>query len=93
MEEITNISAITRDFLAFVLSGMERRDVTMGAKSLAMEDGIDQLERSLRDNHITRLNTGECIVLSGLIFIDMLHNFEKIGDHTFNISEEIIGGK
>jgi phosphate:Na+ symporter len=93
MEEIANISAITRDFLAFVLSGMERRDVTIGAKSLAMEDGIDQLERSLRDNHITRLNTGECIVLSGLIFIDMLHNFEKIGDHTFNISEEIIGGK
>jgi len=28
-----------------------------------------------------------------LIYIDMLHNFEKIGDHTFNLSEAVIGVK
>jgi phosphate:Na+ symporter len=47
----------------------------------------------LRNNHITRLNTGECAVLPGLIFIDMLHNFEKIGDHTYNVSKAIVGAK
>jgi phosphate:Na+ symporter len=93
MGEIEDISSKTREFLAFTVAAMERRDITIGKKSLTMEDGIDQLERSLRDNHITRLNTGECSVLSGLIFIDMLHNFEKIGDHTFNISEAITGEK
>jgi phosphate:Na+ symporter len=91
--EIEDISSKTRDFLAFTISAMERRDHTIGKRSQVLEDEIDQLERSLRDNHITRLNTGECAVLSGLIFIDMLHNFEKIGDHTYNVSEAITGEK
>ena len=44
-------------------------------------------------NHIARLNTGECAVAPGLVFIDMLHSYEKIGDHTFNVSEAILGVK
>jgi len=47
------------------------------------------MEESLRNNHIVRLNTGECTVISGLIFIDMLHNLEKIGDHTFKIAKSV----
>ena len=47
----------------------------------------------MRLNHIQRLHTGECAVRPGLIFIDMLHCYEKIGDHTYNISEAIIGEK
>ncbi len=58
-----------------------------------MEDNIDYLEESMRNNHIARLNTGECAVLPGLIFIDMLHNFEKIGDHTFNVAQAVVGEK
>jgi phosphate:Na+ symporter len=58
-----------------------------------MENRVDELEETLRTNHIARLNTGECAVLPGLIFIDMLHNFEKIGDHTFNFAEAVIGRK
>ena len=93
MAEIADLAEKTREFLAFVTSAMERRDKTIGAQALAMEDGIDQLEDALRNNHITRLNTGECGVQQGLIFIDMLHNFEKIGDHTYNVTKAIIGAK
>ncbi|MCK4535958.1 MAG: hypothetical protein KAT93_03030, partial [Desulfuromonadales bacterium] len=50
-------------------------------------------EDSLRNNHIRRLNTGECSVDSGLVFIDMLHNFEKIGDHSYNLAEAVVGKK
>lgn len=93
MQEIEDIAGKTRDFLAFVVSAMERRDTTIKQKAMAMEDAVDHLELSLRNNHISRLNTGECAVLPGLIFIDMLHNFEKIADHTFNVSEAVIGEK
>ncbi|MBN1140324.1 MAG: Na/Pi cotransporter family protein, partial [Deltaproteobacteria bacterium] len=91
--EIAELCQLTQDFLAFVIKGLETRDKTIGLKSQQMENSIDRLEESLRNNHITRLNTGECNVLSGLIYIDMLHNFEKIGDHTFNLSEAVIGIK
>ncbi len=94
MGELEEISRQTREFLDYVIDSMEKgaaRDHM--SRSEEMENRVDQLERSLRDNHISRLNTGECAVLSGLIFIDMLHNFEKIGDHTYNIAEAVVGKK
>lgn len=92
-QELNEIGAMTREFLGFVIEAMEQSDVTIYEKAHFLEDSIDQLEESLRNNHISRLNTGECAVMQGLVFIDMLHNFEKIGDHTFNIAEAIIGKK
>jgi len=91
--EIRELADKTREFLAFVISALERRDPTIAQKADYMEEAIDQMEAVLRNNHITRLNTGECAVLPGLIFIDMLHNFEKIGDHTHNVSKAIVGAK
>ena len=93
--ELKEISDHTRAFLHYVIAEMEQENERPGFFTTAekMEDKVDELETMLRNNHITRLNTGECAVLPGLIFIDMLHNFEKIGDHTFNLSEAVIGEK
>jgi len=70
---------------------LDARDGTFIAQAQVLEDGIDRLEESLRNNHIARLNTGECTVTSGLIYIDMLHNLEKIGDHTFKLVRSLAG--
>jgi phosphate:Na+ symporter len=51
------------------------------------------MEDSMRRKHIERLNTGRCTVNSGLIFIDVVHSFEKIGDHAINVTEAILGRK
>ncbi len=91
--EMATISGRAKEFLEFVVNAMETQDQTIGPKSMEYEDSIDDLERQLRMNHINRLNTGECSVQPGLVFIDMLHNFEKIGDHTFNVSEAVLGEK
>ena len=91
--ELADISSLTKSFLEEVTSALEKQDVTVLERALGMEDGIDDLEENLRNNHIARLNTGECTVNSGLIFIDMLHNFEKIGDHTYNLAQAIAGEK
>ena len=95
MEGLNEISSHTRNFLAYVVAKMEPGSTLEGTleQSQIMEDIVDELESGLRNNHITRLNTGECAVLPGLVFIDMLHNFEKIGDHTFKLSESVAGNK
>jgi len=92
-DEIATLAAQTREFLEFVTTALEERKVDIGEQAHAMENGIDDLEDQYRKHHISRLNTGECAVIPGLIFIDMLHNFEKIGDHTHSISRAIIGKK
>ncbi len=90
---IANISKLTSSFLATIITALNQKDTEVYDEAHRLEDAIDDLEEKLRNNHIKRLNTGECTVNSGLIFIDMLHNFEKIGDHTFNIAKAVVGKK
>jgi phosphate:Na+ symporter len=93
MNEIADISELTRRFLAMIVTALEEKNTDVYNEAHRLEDAIDDLEEKLRNNHIRRLNTGECTVNSGLIFIDMLHNFEKIGDHTFNFAKAVVGNK
>ncbi|SEA49823.1 phosphate:Na+ symporter [Desulfuromusa kysingii] len=89
--DLSGIAETTMEFLTFVIHAMESEDKTIGFKSIEYEDKIDAMEESLRSNHIQRLHTGECAVQPGLIFIDMLSLYEKIGDHTYKISRSLCG--
>lgn len=51
-----------------------------------LEDKVDFKEQTLRQSHIQRLNEGLCAPASGIIFIDLLSNMERIGDHAHNLS-------
>lgn len=54
-----------------------------------IEDRIDSLEKELRESHVKRLNTGVCNAVVGTIFLDLISNLERIGDHSVNIAEII----
>ncbi len=88
LNDLAEISGKTEEFLGFVVEGIEEGDLSIGT-AISYENTIDDLEKRSRNNHIDRLNTGECAVRPGMIFIDMLHNFEKISDHAYNVAEAV----
>jgi len=92
-EEIRNVSETTLKFLSMITEGMINKRVKVIKEARIMENKVDLLENKARDNHIERLNQGKCSVDSGLIFIDLLTNLEKVGDHCFNIAEALSGIK
>ena len=49
------------------------------------------MERKFRKNHILRLNEGSCSAQAGMVFVDIVSNLERIGDHAVNIAEAILG--
>ncbi len=51
---------------------------------------IDAMYKNLRKNHIERLNNYICEPSAGIIFLDLIGNLERIGDHSSNIAELII---
>jgi phosphate:Na+ symporter len=51
-----------------------------------LEKQIDAQEKQNRKNHIERLNRGECNPEKGVVFIDILSNLERIGDHSHNVA-------
>ncbi|MHB8708438.1 MAG: Na/Pi cotransporter family protein [Desulfuromonadales bacterium] len=87
--EIDEMSELTRAFFATTAAAIESGESLALNAAKEMEDAIDRREEALRNNHISRLNTGECTVVSGLLYIDILHNLEKIGDHTFKLARSI----
>jgi len=54
------------------------------------EQMINELRTKLKSDHINRLKQGQCDVLAGIIFIDIVNNFEKIGDHLKNVADAIL---
>lgn len=87
--EIVELTTLVQNFFALTARALTAGDRVMVSQAQELEDAIDSLEEALRNNHIARLNTGECTVISGLIFIDMLHNLEKIGDHSYKLATSV----
>jgi len=50
------------------------------------EDFIDKLEEIMREHHIERLNKGICSSEAGIIYLDVVSNLERIGDHIMKIA-------
>jgi phosphate:Na+ symporter len=92
-EDMREIYSVSREFLVSVINGIREKDRYIIPSADTLERRINHLEDSMREGHIERLNNGICKVDPGLVFIDMLTNFEKIGDHCFNIAEAVTGIK
>jgi len=91
LREIDDISSRVRQFLELIDRNIGIGHIDIMADARLIESQINDLRKDLRKNHILRLNQGTCGVDIGLIFIDMLTSFEKIGDHSYNIAESISG--
>ena len=91
--DLRELYGVTREFIDLVIEGIRDKRTDIKPLADALEARINQMEDSMREAHIQRLNAGICAVDAGLVFIDMLTSFEKIGDHCFNIAEAVVGIK
>ncbi len=60
--------------------GLENRN-ELTAQSDALEDKIDNMRRELVAEHITRLSQGKCRPENNTVFINLVCNLERVGDH------------
>ena len=87
------ISTRVGKFLAVVVDGIRREDKEIMPLAQELEDEINRMREEMRGNYIMRLQSGVCTVDPGLILIDMLTAFEKIGDFCYNVSQAVAGLK
>ena len=52
----------------------------------SLESSIDHMKRSFEQSHIDRLNKQVCDTKSGMLFINTITDFERVGDHATNIA-------
>jgi len=87
------ISIEVRKFLGLVVGAIRRGDKEVMAQAQKLEDCIDRMREEMRGNYIMRLQSGVCTVDPGLILVDMLTAFEKIGNFCYNVAQAVAGLK
>jgi len=53
------------------------------------EQQIDDMTEALRQHHVDRLKQHKCSAKNGMIYLDILTNLERIGDHAENIATSV----
>ncbi|MGL5822926.1 MAG: PhoU domain-containing protein, partial [Sarcina sp.] len=76
--------------LDIAIESYANRDCEKARSIQEVEAKIDKLQRKYREQHIQRLYDGTCNAYAGAIFLDLLSNLERIGDHSTNIAENVI---
>ena len=90
IEELESIYSSTLEALDIAIESYESRDVSKARSIVEVEAQIDKKQKRFRDLHIKRLYEGRCNAYTGAIFLDILSNLERIGDHSTNIAESVI---
>ena len=67
-----------------------KSDVRLAMRVEPLEQTIDVLVMTVKDNHVKRLQSGECSILPGFVLSDILNNLERISDHCSNIAVAVI---
>ncbi len=72
------------------LKAFKTGDKYIAQDIIEYEKEIDYMEKQYRANHIDRLNRMKCQPSSGIVFLDIISNLERIADHSSNIALEIM---
>lgn len=92
-KELGVISDAVEEIIGMAIKSTEFNDINTAAKIEPLEETIDYLNETLKARHIERLKNGQCVVESGVNFLDLLINLERISDHCSNIAVYVIGSQ
>lgn len=91
--ELGVISDAVQEIIGMAVDSVKNNSVDIATKIEPLEETVDYLNETLKARHIERLKNGECIVDSGVNFLDMLINLERISDHCSNVAVYVIGAQ
>ncbi len=90
VKELLEMIEKTRTSYDSALKALEYSDTSYAYDTVRAEDIVDDMEDKLRAGHITRLANNLCNVRSGVRYLDILTNLERISDHAMNIAQVVI---
>ena len=91
--EMALLDAALEQILALTNEAFEQGEITLAQRVEPLEEVIDIMVERLRSQHIKRLRDGVCAIDTGVIFLDVLNNAERISDHCSNIAARLIGAE
>lgn len=87
-DELNQLCGSVITLLDRSIEAFDRQSLGDGeAKELSdLEEHIDDLTLTCQDSHIFRLNRNECNTEAGMLYLNTITDFERVGDHAINIA-------
>lgn len=88
VNELENMRKCVSDLLDASISAFEKQELTVeeAIKIETLESISDNLKERYQDAHLRRLNEEHCETRAGMMFVNTLIDFERVGDHSKNIA-------
>lgn len=88
-----DMKLIAEETILALESALKAREFSSASEAMQEADyerNVDKLEDELREKHIQRLSKGKCVPESGVVFLDLISNLERIADHATNIAGYVV---
>jgi len=72
------------------IQALKTRDNYMAKDVLEQEKQVNMMEARLRKQHLKRLSEKKCSPEFTVVYTDIIHDIEKIGDYCSNIAEAVL---
>ena len=88
--ELSVMTSAIGEILRISATAYVNNDLALAAQVEPLEEVIDGLADTIKDNHVRRLQEGRCSIELGFILMDILNNYERISDHCSNVAVAIL---
>ena len=72
--------------LSFAMFNAQGGSPELVERIIQVEESVDECKDEYKSAHIARMNAGECNAESGTMFLNMLIDIERVGDHAINVA-------
>jgi len=91
-DDIVKMLLVAEDMIGKALRAFENDDYELAREVHDQDDVLDDLNRVTRDRHVSRFYHGisDKNRYSAMVYVDILSNIERLGDHAVNIADTVI---
>jgi len=93
IQDFMTISSESRKFLTLVFEGIKEENKQIMPEAVKLVNSVNKMTEEMRLSHHDRLVEGVCEIDRGMLFIDILNAFEKMGGCCYNVAQAIAGVK
>lgn len=90
MKELEDTFHQINQMLHDTVTALNTRDKTLAATIIHQQEDIEGLEQRLSQNHMERLQLGSCCPQNTVVYTDVLHDLENIGEFCSDIAEMLL---
>lgn len=86
IKELRVMCNAVSEVLDLTVQGYVKYSVDVSLLVEPLEEVVDTLKERIKSRHLDRLSNNQCTMQTGIPFLDIIHDLEKISDHCSNIA-------